>query len=395
MTPNTVLESPLLDEFSPLDERQKRVVERVSRAERAGILALPSDDALDPKRRRRVDATRGEMFGQPEAIRETWRSNEAELATVAAQVAGSQFDRVFLVGAGDSFAVMTAARRLFEFMLEVPCEPIQSLEFAYYSQHLVSARSLVIALSSSGETTRTVEAVLVAQHAKAMTIAVTNTVGSTLDEESEQTLLIQATRVGWPTQSSTAALALLFRLAADVGVLRAVPGADKLAQEVSTLPTLLELVLQDNDKPIADISRTEVDRSMYLFSAAGPTWAAAIVGAAKVKETTPDHAVEIQVEEYHHYNSQKRNEPLFVFAPSGPSVPRAVDTGRDARRYGGQLYAFTTVGEHAFDDHANRVFELPHVSELLSPMLYMIPAQLVGYHLGMAKFMRAEEQLNG
>jgi glucosamine--fructose-6-phosphate aminotransferase (isomerizing) len=395
MTPNTVLESPLLGEFSPLDERQKRVVERVSRAERAGILALPSDDALDSKRRRRVDATRGEMFGQPEAIRETWRRNEAELATVAANVARLQFDRVFLVGAGDSFAVMIAARRLFEFMLEVPCEPVQSLEFAYYSQHLVSARSLVIALSSSGETTRTVEAVLVAQHAKAMTIAVTNTVGSTLDEESEQTLLIQATRVGWPTQSSTAALALLFRLAADVGVLRAVPGADKLAQEVSTLPTLLELVLQDNDKPIAEISRTEVDRSMYLFSAAGPTWAAAIVGAAKVKETTPDHAVEIQVEEYHHYNSQKRNEPLFVFAPSGPSVPRAVDTGRDARRYGGQLYAFTTVGEHAFDDYANRVFELPHVSELLSPMLYMIPAQLVGYHLGMAKFMRAEEQLNG
>ena len=93
---------------------------------------------------------------------------------------------------------------------------------------------------------------------------------------------------------------------------------------------------------------------MYLFSAGGPTWPAAIVGAAKVKECTPDHAVEIQVEEYHHYNSQKVGEPLFLLAPTGPSVPRAMDTGRDARRFGGRLYVCTTAGEHRLDEHAER-----------------------------------------
>jgi glucosamine--fructose-6-phosphate aminotransferase (isomerizing) len=393
MTARLTLDSPLLDANSPLDDRQKQVIERVSRAERAGILALPTDDALDPKRRMRVDATRGEMFGQPNAILKTWERNESALDAVSAQIADRTLDRVFLVGAGDSFAVMIAARRILELMLGVPCEPIQSLEFAYYQQEMVTSRSLVIALSSSGETTRTVEAVLVAQRANALTLALTNTVGSSLDQESENTLLIEATRVGWPTQSSTAALALLFRLATQVGIRRGVAGADALAEEVATIPSLIEQVLQQNDSPIAEIAKTEAGRSMYLFSAGGPNLAAAIIGAAKVKETTPDHAVEIQVEEYHHYNSQKPGEPLFIFAPSGPSVPRSVDTGTDARRFGGQLYAFTTVGEHAFDDIANRVLELPVISEALSPILFVIPAQMVGYHLGMAKFAAAEAAL--
>ncbi|RFA06734.1 hypothetical protein B7R21_18950 [Subtercola boreus] len=392
---NTPLDSPLLSADSPLDDRQKEVIVRVSAAERAGILALPTDDPLDAKRRARVEATRGEMFGQPQAIRNTWHRNEAELAAVSHRLAESHFDRVFLVGAGDSLAVMIAARHALELMLGVLCEPVQSLEFAYYQRHLVTSSSLVIALSSSGETTRTVEAVLVAQHADALTLALTNTAGSTIDRESENTLVLEATRVGWPTQSSTAALALLLRLATTVGVLRGTDGAEALGEELEELPELIGTTLDRLDGPIASIAAEHARHGMYLFSAAGPNWAAAIIGAAKVKETTPDHALEIQVEEYHHYNSQKPDEPLFLFAPTGPSIPRAVDTGRDAHRYGGHLFAITTVGEHAFDEHADGVLELPVVSESLSPLLYVVPAQMIGYHLGMAKFEAAEADLDG
>jgi glucosamine--fructose-6-phosphate aminotransferase (isomerizing) len=392
---SSTLESPLLDAGSPLDNRQQAVVTRVSQAERASILALPSDDPLDPKRRFRVEATRGEMFGQPQAILDTWARNGAELAAVSRRIADGGFDRVFLVGAGDSLAVMIAARRSLELMIGVPCEPIQSLEFAYYQQHLVNERSIVVALSSSGETTRTVEAMLVAQHAKALTLAITNTASSSLDQESENTLLIEATRVGWPTQSSSAALALLLRLATEIGRHRGLPQASELVRELDSLPDLMARVLDKNDGPIARIAADEAGKNVYLFSSGGPNWSAAIIGAAKVKEATPDHAIEIEIEEYHHYNTQKPGEPLFLLAPSGPSVPRAVDTGRDARRYGGQLYAITTVDEHAFDELANGVLRLPRVTEALSPLLFIVPAQMIGYHLGMAKFAVAEKARRG
>jgi len=387
---DTGADSPLLSPDSPLDDRQRAVVARVTATERAGILALPTDDPLDGERRRRVQATHAEMTGQPTAVLSTWVDNAARVEDLADALVSARFDRVFLVGAGDSLAVMIAARRALELALGVPCEPVQSLEFAYYHGHLLTERSLVIALSSSGETTRTVEAALVAQHGGATTVAITNTPGSTLDIECRSTLLVTATRVGWPTQSSTAALALLLQLAVRINSARGTTAPGRTAADLAALPELMARVLEDSDATIAGIAAAESHRNMYLFSAGGPTWPAAIVGAAKVKECTPDHALEIQVEEYHHYNSQKAGEPLFLFAPTGPTVPRALDTGRDARRFGGRLYVVTSRGEHRLDEYANQTLYLPRIDEAFASLLYLLPAQMIGYHLGMAKFAAAE-----
>lgn len=264
MTTPRIPASPLLSVDGLFDERQRAVIERVSAAERAHILALPSDDALDPKRRFRVEATRDELMSQPDAIRRTLARNVDALEVVAERLTGAELDRVFLIGAGDSLAVMIAARAALESALGVPCEPVQSLEFAYYQRETVSARSAVIALSSSGETTRTVEALLVAQGAGAFTIGLTNTPGSTLDVESQNTLLIDATRVGWPTQSSTAALALLYRLAVLVGVRRQTALAEVLEADLARIPDLMETVLRQVDDPIAEIAAFEASAPMQL-----------------------------------------------------------------------------------------------------------------------------------
>jgi glucosamine--fructose-6-phosphate aminotransferase (isomerizing) len=383
--------SPLLDPGAGLlDERQRAVVERVSAAERAHILALPSDDPLDPKRRFRVEATGPELVGQPAAVRATLARNDEALDRIADRLLDGP-TRLVLVGAGDSLAVMIAARSALEDMLGVPCEPVQSLEYAYYRGALTDASTAVVALSSSGETTRTVEALLVAQRQGAYTVALTNTPGSTLETEAAVALRIEATRVGWPTQSSTAALALLLELAVRVGERRGAPGVAGLRIALDAIPTTMAQVLDRIGPRIEAIARREVAAPTVLFSGGGPNLASAIVGAAKVKECTPLRATEIQVEEYHHYNSQKAGEPLFLLVPSGPSVPRAVDTGTDAHRWGGRLYVVTTEGEHRFDPlEPEAVLELPAVPESLSPLLYLLPAQLVGYHLGLAGFAAAE-----
>jgi glucosamine--fructose-6-phosphate aminotransferase (isomerizing) len=383
--------SPLLDPgASPLDPRQRAVVQRVSDAERAHILALPSNDPLDAKLHLRVQATGPELFGQPAAIRSTLALNATALGAIADRLA-ADVRRVVLVGCGDSLAVMVAARQALECMLGVPCEPVQSLEFAYYEADLADDATAVIALSSSGETTRTVEALLMAQNRGSYTVAITNTAGSTLQAEANIALKVEATRVGWPTQSSTAALALLLELAIRVGERRVPTQAAALRAAFDGLPDVMAQVLDRIDPVIADIAESEVGAGVknVLFSGAGPNLASAIVGSAKVKECTTLHALDIQVEEYHHYNSQKAGEPLFLFAPSGPSVPRAVDTGRDALRWGGRLYVVTTEGERAFDDSAGRVITMPPVPEALSPLLYLLVAQLVGYHLGLSCYAAA------
>ncbi len=365
-------------------------MQRVSDAERAHILALPSNDPLDPKLRHRVQATGPELFAQPAAIRATLLVNATTLDAIADRFSAG-LRRVVLVGCGDSLAVMVAARQALETMTGVPCEAVQSLEFAYYQADLVDATTAVVALSSSGETTRTVEALLMAQLRGSYTVAITNTAGSTLQTEATTALKIEATRVGWPTQSSTAALALLLELAIRVGERRVPAVAAPLRAAFDRLPELMAQVLERIDPLIAAIADAEVQAGVanVLFSGAGPNLASAIVGAAKVKECTTLHATEIQVEEYHHYNSQKAGEPLVLFAPTGPSVPRAVDTARDALRWGGRLYVVTTEGEHAFDGLGGQVLVMPPAPETLSPLLYLLAAQLVGYHLGLSSYAAA------
>lgn len=363
------------------------MIQRVSDAERAHILGLPSNDPLDPKLRARVLATGPELFGQPAAIQATISKNDVALDAVADRLAAG-VTRIVLVGCGDSLAVMIAARQALESALGVPCEPMQSLEFAYYHAALVDSGAAVIALSSSGETTRTVEALLMAQHREAYTVSLTNTDGSTLQTEADTALKIEATRVGWPTQSSTAALALLLELAVRVAERRNHASATPLRAALQSLPDLMGQVLTRIDPVIARIAQDEVAAGVQtvLFAGAGPNLASAIVGAAKVKECTTLHAIDIQTEEYHHYNSQKAGEPLFLLAPSGPSVPRAVDTGTDALRWGGRLYVVTTDGETAFDGLVGEAITLPPVPEPLSPLLYLLPTQLVGYHLGLSSY---------
>lgn len=382
--------TPLLDPAGPLDERQRAVVTRVAEAEYAKILSLPTDDPLDAKRRYRVEVTRDELVAQPQAIESTWARNIDELESLAERLAAAAPRRAFLVGAGDSLAVMVAARDVLELALGIPCEPVQSLDLAYYRGHLLDNETLVIALSSSGETTRTVEAALVAQHAAALTVALTNTPGSSLDQECDTTFVIEATRVGWPTQASTAALALLYRLGVEVAKQRGVTAVADLEPVLLGLPQRMAEVAATHEAAVAKVAEDEHTKKMYLFSGGGPSWACAIIGSAKVRECSPDHAQSIQVEEFHHYNSQKEGEPIWVIAPEGPSVARAVDTVRDARRYGGTVYVVTTVGVDRFDGLADLVLQLPAVPEMLSPMLTVIPVQMFGHHVAMAKFRAAE-----
>jgi glutamine---fructose-6-phosphate transaminase (isomerizing) len=382
--------TPLLDQQSYLDDRLRNVVRRVAEAEYAKILSLPTDDPLDPKRRSRVELTRTEMLDQPAAIEATLHRNTEALTEIAQRVVSANVERVFLVGAGDSLAVMVAARHLLEAMLNLPCEPVQSLDFAYYMDGLIDSRTLVVALSSSGETTRTVEAALVAQHAGALTLALTNTEDSTLMQECNETLVIEATRKGWPTQASTAALALLQRLSLHIGSRKGHADLGDLGRAVSSLPQLMADLMERSEEHVADIARREAKRALYLFAGGGPSWASAIIGAAKVRECSPDHAMAIQLEEYHHYNSQKPGDPIWVVAPDGRSLARAADTCRDAVRYQGQLYVVATHGQTAFDGFTNDVIRIPEVPELISPMLSVVPVQMFGYHVAAAKFAMAE-----
>lgn len=393
--------SPLLAADSPLDEHGKGLVAELFRREQEAALALPTDDPLDPKRRRRVGLTWPEIVAQPEVIRRTLAIERQAIRDAARDLAGAGLDRIYLTGCGDSLAVMVAVRALFETLTGLPCEPIQALDLAYYYHRSIGRRSLVVSLSSSGVTTRTVEAMLIAKALGARSLALTNTPGSALMVEADHALLIHAERKGWPTQASTAAMAMLMQLALDIAsesgdVGRVDPATlTSLQTALDTAPAAIAGVIQGHEDVIAALAERLAERAIYLFAGGGPTYASAMFGAAKVKECTPDHAIAIPLEEFHHYNSQKRGDPLFLVAPRGPSLLRARDTAAEGRRWGGTIHSIVTEGDTTLAGLSDTLIALPAMPEAIAPLVYTVPLQCLAYHLAMAKFRRAEAAVMG
>ncbi len=381
--------TPLLADDSPLDARARGVVAALFEGERQLMAALPTDDPCDPARLRRVLLTHGEMLGQPDAIQQTLRAEADGIRDVARALAVGGIRRVYLTGCGDSLAVMIGARLLLETMFGVPCEPVQALELAYYQAGLLGADTLVVALSSSGSTTRTVEAVMVAQARGARTLALSNRPASALMRECTDGLCVHAERRGWPTQSSTAALALLCRLGIEVGLATGRPGAAALATALDAMPQTMRRVLAESEPVVRRLAEAQADRRIYLYAGGGPAYASALFGATKMKECSPEHAMALPLEEFHHYNSLKPGDPLFVLAPAGPSVARARDTAEEGRRWRGHVYAVVSEGETALDNCSEAVLRLPALPEALAALAFSPPVQLFAYHVALAKFRRA------
>jgi glutamine---fructose-6-phosphate transaminase (isomerizing) len=388
-----LFETPLLKPDSLLDDYSKSLIKEIYEKEQAKALGLPTDDPLDPKRRARVDYTWGEMWEQPQIITKNLELEKESIAETGAYIASQSIERIYMTGCGDSVASLIAVRSFYEELLGIPCEAVQALDFTYYYNRPVNDRTLVITLSSSGTTVRTVEAMLTARAKGAKTLTLSNTPGSPLMNESTRGILIRAERKGWPTQSSTAAMALLYQLGIDIARNKGNSSIDldEYQMQLNQTPKLVENVLNAQNEPILEASKAEADRHIYLFSGGGPAYASAMIGAAKIKECAPDHAIAIPLEEYHHYNSQKEGDPLFLVAPSGPSVPRALDTAREGQRWGGQVYSVVSDGDHSLDADSNVVFNLPRMSEFISPLVYTVPLQLFAYHVAMEKFNRAAE----
>lgn len=388
--------SPLLNENSPLDTRSRRLIEDLNRREFEKSLTLPTDDPLDQKRRNRVELTWGEMWAQPEKIELTLDLERESIADAASHLKEKTIDRVVMAGCGDSLASMIGVRSFYESLLGVPCEPVQALDFVYYYYRPINERTLVVVLSSSGVTTRVVESLLLAKAMGAQTLALSNTAGSALMVEADHQILIHAERKGWPTQSSTAAMAVLYQYGIELArQMRPNQGVeiDSLEEALHGTPALIAQALETHNESMTDLADEEADHPLFLFAGGGPSYASALFGAAKVKELSPDHAIAIPLEEYHHYNSQKVAEPLFLIAPNGPSLPRTLDTAREGKRFDGMVYSLVSEGNSLLDEISDASFYLPVMDERLVPMVYSIPVQLFAYHVAMAKFRMAEETL--
>ncbi|MEQ8657597.1 MAG: SIS domain-containing protein [Hyphomicrobiales bacterium] len=388
MTVSTAPGSPLVGQSSPLNAADQALIARLNDEESAHIAGLPSDDPNDPRRQRRVGFTLPEILDQPACIENTVKGHREAIRSTAQSIAKAGLTRIVMTGCGDSLAVHEAVRSLMEMMTGVPCEPVQALELAYYQNRFIDTRTLVIGLSSSGWTPRTLEGMLLAKQQGAGLLALTNTAGSAITDISDYTLMIEAQRKGWPTQSSTAAIALLAQLALDIGEANGL-SSDRITnwqQELDAMPATVSKVLEAIGSDVEALAHELSGAPMVLFTGAGPSYAAARFGAAKIKECTSGHALAIPLEEFHHYTSIKPGEPLFIVAPQGSLQSRALDTARRAKVWHGRPFGILDASNTLVAGECEKSFVMPPVSEELSSIIYSLPVQVLAVHMALKEF---------
>lgn len=374
----------LLSDGSLLSKEDREMLLEMYNAEGdAAWLPAAGDDPLDERRIMRVAYTYQELMEQPSKIAETVREEREAIREAALQVSKRKVSRIYMVGCGDSVAALRGSKYMMESLLKIPCEVMDALDFCYYEQSVVNSETLVVCLSSSGRTIRVVECLLVARNLGAQTLALTNTKGSPLWNYASSKILIHAERKGWPTQSSTSAMAMIQQFALDLADILGTDAAlhARLQRDFDSLPERMEKVTKEVEPKISQLAKELVDSNIILFAGGGPFFTCAEYGSAKVKESTPNYSIAIDLEEYHHYNSQHEGDPMFLFAPDGATRYRALETIYAAKALGGRVIAVVSRDLNEIIDEADDCVVIDTFNEFFDNYLMSVPVQMFGYFL--------------
>ncbi len=337
-----------------------------------------------------------EIFEQPEAIASTLEGRLAKGRVLEASFghqAKEIFDRVKsiqILACGTSYHAGLVARNWFEGLAGVPCRVEVASEFRY--RHPVPQPDcLVVAISQSGETLDTLEAV---RYAKKLgfgpTLAIVNAPESSLTREAD---LVFMTRAGpeigvASTKAFTTQLVSLLMLVTVVGRRHAI--GDNLerhiVEQLLHLPKACEQVLK-RDEHVNILSSKFSDKHHALFLGRGVQYPVAMEGALKLKEISYIHAEAYPAGELKHgpLALVDGDMPVIVVAPNDALLEKLKSNMQEVRARGGVLYVFTDSEAGVKPAPGVHVIEIEPAGENVTPIIYTIPLQLLAYHVAVLK----------
>lgn len=337
-----------------------------------------------------------EIFEQPLAIKNTlegrFKSSRISLEELGekGEQLFSQLEHIQIIACGTSYNSGMVARYWFEALAGVPCDVEIASEFRY-RKSTVRKNSLIITLSQSGETADTLAALRLSKEIGYLgSLAICNVASSSLVRESDLALMTKAgAEIGVAsTKAFTTQLVVLLMLVARIG--RAHGMSEKVEQDIvhalQVLPSRIEQMLS-MEKEIEQLSEDFMDKHHALFLGRGDQYPIAIEGALKLKEISYIHAEAYAAGELKHgplalIDSEM---PIVVVAPNNDLLEKLKSNIEEVRARGGQLYVFADRDTGFKDSEGMRIITLPHVEEVIAPIFYTVPLQLLSYHVALIK----------
>jgi glucosamine--fructose-6-phosphate aminotransferase (isomerizing) len=338
-----------------------------------------------------------EIHEQPAVVQ---RTLEGRLSPngVLVQAFGPQAAELFakvrnvqIVACGTSYHAGMVARYWLEELAGIPCQVEVASEFRY-RKVVVQPDTLFVTISQSGETADTLAALRNAKELGFLgSLAICNVGISSLVRESDLTLLTQAGReIGVAsTKAFTTQLVGLLLLTLSLGQVRGTLGQGveaTLVEELRRLPARLGEALA-MDSTVEKIAELFAEKNHTLFLGRGAQFPVAMEGALKLKEISYIHAEAYPAGELKHgpLALVDNDMPVVTVAPNNELLEKLKSNLQEVRARGGQLIVFADEKAGMTNGEGTHVVHMPHIHDILSPILYTIPLQLLSYYVAVLK----------
>jgi len=300
-------------------------------------------------------------------------------------------DRVEIVACGSAYYASLVGAAAVQGWTGLPARATVGSEFRY-APPPIGARTLVIAVTQSGETADTIAPTRLARDRGCTVIAVTNTVGSAITREADAVLFLQAGPEIAVAASKTfvTQVTTLVILAAAIAKIRGTLAEDEEAElgaALRALPSAAARALATAAETAPELARRYVNSRGFMFVGRGATYPAALEGALKLKEISYVHAEGYPAGELKHgpISLLDAECPLVAVATRSSTYDKLISNVMEGRARDAKVIAVATEGDQGIERIADDVAWVPDTHELLSPVLAIIPLQLFAYHVALAR----------
>jgi glucosamine--fructose-6-phosphate aminotransferase (isomerizing) len=300
-------------------------------------------------------------------------------------------DRVEIVACGSAYYASLVGAAAVQGWTGLPARATVGSEFRYTPPPL-GARTLVIAVTQSGETADTIAPTRLARDRGCTVIAVTNTVGSAITREADAVLFLQAGPEIAVAASKTfvTQVTTLVILAAAIAKIRGTLSEDEeseLGAALRALPSAAARALATAAETTPELARRYVNSRGFMFVGRGATYPAALEGALKLKEISYVHAEGYAAGELKHgpISLLDAECPLVAVATRSSVYDKLISNVMEGRARDARVIAVATEGDADITRSADDVCWVPDTHETLSPVLAVIPLQLFAYHIAVAR----------
>ncbi|MFE9563530.1 glutamine--fructose-6-phosphate transaminase (isomerizing) [Streptomyces sp. NPDC006487] len=314
-----------------------------------------------------------------------------------------EVDKVVIVACGTAYHAGMIAKLAIEHWTRIPCETELASEFRYRDP-ILDQRTLVIAISQSGETMDTLMALRHAREQGAKVLAVCNTNGSTIPRESDAVLYTHAgpeVAVA-STKAFLTQLVACYLVALYLGQVRGTKWGDEIRsviRELSDIAAAVDTVLETME-PVRELARSLADKNTVLFLGRHVGYPVALEGALKLKELAYMHAEGFAAGELKHGPIAliEKDLPVVVVVPSprGRSVlhDKIVSNIQEIRARGARTIVIAEEGDEAVVPYADHLIRIPATPTLLQPLVATVPLQVFACELATARGNEVDQPRN-